>query len=61
MWVQPGRGWLDFDPTNNQRPGERYVTVAWGRDYADVTPLKGVAYGGGENELKVTVDVRRLG
>ena len=54
---QPGVGWLDFDPTNNQIPGERHITVAWGRDYADVTPLKGVAFGGGEHELKVSVDV----
>ncbi len=58
---QPGSGWLDFDPTNNQRPGERHITVAWGRDYADVTPLKGVAFGGGEHELKVAVDVQRIG
>ena len=57
---QPGWGWLDLDPTNNQRPGERYVTLAWGRDYADVTPLKGVAYGGGEHELRVAVDVLRM-
>jgi len=58
---QPGVGWLDFDPTNNQRPGERHITVAWGRDYADVTPLRGVAFGGGEHELKVAVDVQRIG
>jgi transglutaminase-like putative cysteine protease len=58
---QPGVGWLDFDPTNNQRPGERHIVVAWGRDYADVTPLKGVAYGSGEHDLKVSVDVRRTG
>ena len=58
---QPGNGWLDFDPTNNQRPGERHITVAWGRDYADVPPLRGIAYGGGEHELKVAVDVRRVG
>ncbi|WP_305046553.1 transglutaminase family protein [Geoalkalibacter sp.] len=56
----PVRGWLDFDPTNNQQPGERYVTLAWGRDFADVTPLKGVAYGGGEHQLKVAVDVERI-
>lgn len=56
----PTFGWLDFDPTNNQRPGERHITVAWGRDYTDVTPLKGVAYGSGEHELKVAVDVKRL-
>jgi len=54
---QPGVGWLDFDPTNNQLPGERHITVAWGRDFVDVTPLKGVAFGGGKHELKVSVDV----
>ena len=53
----PGCGWLDFDPTNNQLPGDRHITVAWGRDFADVTPLKGVAFGSGEHELKVAVDV----
>ena len=53
----PGVGWLDFDPTNNQLPGDRHITVAWGRDFADVTPLKGVAFGSGEHELKVSVDV----
>ncbi len=57
----PGAGWFDFDPTNNQRPGERHITVAWGRDYTDVTPLKGVAFGGGEHELKVSVDVLPMG
>jgi transglutaminase-like putative cysteine protease len=57
----PGVGWLDFDPTNNQRPGERHITVAWGRDYTDVTPLKGVAFGGGEHELQVAVAVERIG
>lgn len=53
----PGFGWLDFDPTNNQVPGDRHITVAWGRDFADVTPLKGVAFGSGKNKLKVSVDV----
>ncbi|MDT8422012.1 MAG: transglutaminase family protein [Desulfuromonadales bacterium] len=57
---QPGTGWVDFDPTNNQMPQEQHITVARGRDYSDVTPLKGVAYGGGEHELKVSVDVLRL-
>ncbi len=56
----PGIGWLDFDPTNNQMPAEQHITLAWGRDFADVTPLKGVAYGGGEHELKVAVDVARI-
>ncbi|MBW2451263.1 MAG: transglutaminase family protein [Deltaproteobacteria bacterium] len=53
----PEVGWLDYDPTNNQLPADRHITVGWGRDYSDVTPLKGVAYGGGEHELKVAVDV----
>ena len=56
----PGQGWVDFDPTNNQLPGERYITVGWGRDYSDVTPLKGVAFGGGEHQVKVSVDVLPL-
>ena len=53
----PGAGWVDFDPTNNQLPADRHVTVAWGRDYADVTPLRGVSFGGGDHKLKVSVDV----
>jgi len=57
----PGVGWLDFDPTNNQLPGERHITVAWGRDFTDVTPLNGVAFGSGEHELKVAVDVLPIG
>jgi len=56
----PGAGWLDFDPTNNQMPREQHITVAWGRDFTDVSPLKGIAYGGGEHELKVSVDVLAL-
>ena len=57
----PEQGWLDFDPTNAQIPAEQHITVAWGRDYADVAPLKGVIFGGGdENELEVSVDVERI-
>ena len=52
-------GWFDFDPTNNKRPDSQYITTAWGRDYADVTPIKGVVYGGGEHSLTVEVDVTR--
>jgi transglutaminase-like putative cysteine protease len=37
---------MDFDPTNNQIPGEQHIIVAWGRGYGDVTPLKGVVFGG---------------
>lgn len=56
----PERGWLDFDPTNNQMPMDRHVTLAWGRDYSDVTPLKGVIFGGGEHSVNVSVDVHNL-
>ncbi len=57
----PGIGWIDFDPTNNQIPAEQHITVAWGRDFSDVSPLKGVALGGGEHKVLVSVDVARLG
>ena len=56
----PGSGWLDFDPTNNKLPYDQHITLAWGRDYADVTPLKGIAFGGGQHTLSVSVDVMRL-
>ncbi|QJQ94691.1 MULTISPECIES: transglutaminase family protein [Halomonadaceae] len=53
----PGWGWLDIDPTNGNLPGERHLVIGWGRDYADVAPLKGVMNGGGEHSLQVEVDV----
>ena len=56
----PGSGWLEFDPTNNKLPYDQHITLAWGRDYTDVTPLKGIAHGGGEHKLSVSVDVQRL-
>lgn len=56
----PDTGWVDFDPTNDVRVGARHVTLAWGRDYTDVAPLKGVITGGGPHALAVAVDVERL-
>ena len=56
----PQLGWIDFDPTNNQIPTDRHITIAWGRDYADVTPLKGVVFGSGTHELFVAVDCERM-
>ena len=50
-------GWIDTDPTNNLLPGERHITVAWGRDFSDVSPLRGVTLGAGGQTLKVAVDV----
>ena len=49
--------WCDFDPTNDRRAGSDYVTLAVGRDYADVTPLRGVLHGGARHTLKVAVTV----
>jgi transglutaminase-like putative cysteine protease len=54
----PGWGWMDLDPTNDQLVGSRYVTVAWGGDYGDVSPLRGSVEGGGRtHQLEVAVDV----
>jgi transglutaminase-like putative cysteine protease len=53
-----GQGsWLPLDPTNDLIPGEQHITVAWGRDYSDVTPVRGVIMGGGRHDLWVSVDV----
>jgi len=56
----PEQGWIDFDPTNNQIPSTQHITLGWGRDYADITPLKGVIYGGQQHELDVSVHVECL-
>jgi transglutaminase-like putative cysteine protease len=56
----PELGWVDFDPTNDQIPGEQHITTAVGRDYQDVTPLRGVFYGGGAHKLSIAVDVNRM-
>jgi transglutaminase-like putative cysteine protease len=57
----PNAGWVDFDPTNNQVVTDQHVTTAWGRDYSDVTPLKGVVFGGGAHTLEVAVDIEAEG
>lgn len=49
--------WADLDPTNDRAPGEDYVTLAIGRDYADVSPVRGVIHGGGNHQLRVAVTV----
>ena len=59
-WVSvfcPPVGWVDVDPTNDVLADERHVTVAWGRDYGDVSPLRGVILGGGQHALHVGVSV----
>jgi transglutaminase-like putative cysteine protease len=58
----PGWGWLDVDPTNDQAPPTSHVTVGWGRDYADVAPVRGVVFGSpATQELSVAVEVSRVG
>jgi transglutaminase-like putative cysteine protease len=62
-WVSAycsGVGWLDVDATNNVVPSDGHVTLAWGRDYGDVSPLRGLVLGGGAHTLKVGVDMEPL-
>jgi transglutaminase-like putative cysteine protease len=61
-WISawcPEMNWGDFDPTNNVVPNLDHVTLAWGRDYSDVCPIKGVFVGGGQHSMRVSVDVVR--
>ena len=57
----PGIGWADFDPTNNVQPAADHITVAYGRDFGDVSPVAGILTGGGKHIVKVAVDVEPLG
>ena len=62
-WVSvfiPGYGWLGFDPTNDVMPSERHVTLARGRDFSDVTPMKGITLGGSGQSIDVEVTVRPI-
>lgn len=56
VWC-PVLGWVDLDPTNGVVPSIRHITLAWGRDYSDVSPLRGVVLGGQEHHLHVGVSV----
>jgi transglutaminase-like putative cysteine protease len=60
VYLPAGEGpgtWLDFDPTNDRLAGEEYVTLAVGRDYSDVSPIRGVIHGGAKHKLRVAVTV----
>ncbi len=62
-WVSaycPGIGWIDVDPTNDVVPSTGHVTIAWGRDFGDVSPLHGLILGGGAHTLKVGVDLEAV-
>jgi transglutaminase-like putative cysteine protease len=56
-WVGDEVGWVDFDPTNNLLVRDEHVTLAWGRDFQDVSPLRGIILGGGRHSLRVNVDL----
>ena len=64
-WVSvmvPGGGWVDLDPTNDQLADSSYIVTAWGRDFGDVSPLKGVIFTDAKKStLDVAVDVVRMG
>ena len=57
VWCGPA-GWIDFDPTNDLLPNLEHITIGWGRDYGDVSPINGFIVGGGSHEIDVAVDVR---
>jgi len=62
-WVAlytPPFGWLELDPTNDTLAGTEHIGIAWGRDFGDVSPLRGSILGGGTHQLSVSVDVTRL-
>ena len=59
MW-SPETGWRDFDPTNGIAVSEEHITIAYGRDYNDVSPISGVLLGGGAHAVSVGVDVVNL-
>jgi transglutaminase-like putative cysteine protease len=62
-WVSaycPGLGWVDFDPTNGKLADTEFITVAWGRDFGDVTPLRGVVVGEAGQSLEVRVRVEAI-
>ncbi len=60
-YYSPEEGWVEFDPTNDLRPGSQHIVTAEGRDYFDITPIKGVIFGGGKGPiLEISVDVSRI-
>jgi transglutaminase-like putative cysteine protease len=57
VWCGDQWGWMDLDPTNDVMPSLRHITLAWGRDFSDVSPLRGVTLGAGNQKILVAVDV----
>jgi transglutaminase-like putative cysteine protease len=59
VWC-PRFGWVEVDPTNDLAPSDKHILLAWGRDYDDVSPIKGVILGGGQHVVQVAVEVTRV-
>ncbi|CAH2604696.1 Transglutaminase family protein [Rhodovastum atsumiense] len=56
-WLGPDHGWVDLDPTNDLVVRDEHVVLAWGRDYGDISPVRGVILGGGRHSVSVGVDL----
>ena len=56
-WLGDRHGWVDLDPTNGLVVKDEHVVLGWGRDYGDVSPVRGVILGGGHHSLSVSVDL----
>ncbi len=59
-WLGPQHGWVDVDPTNELVVKDEHVVLGWGRDFADISPLRGVILGGGSHRLTVSVELEPL-
>lgn len=59
-WLGPAHGWIDIDPTNDLVVKDEHVVLGWGRDYGDVSPVRGVLLGGGSHRLSVSVDLEAV-
>ena len=56
-WMGPAHGWVDLDPTNDLVVRDEHVVLAWGRDYGDISPVRGVILGGGSHTVTAAVDL----
>jgi hypothetical protein len=59
-WLGQAMGWVDLDPTNNLVVQDEHVVLAWGRDYGDISPVRGVILGGGAHSVTVGVDLEAI-
>jgi transglutaminase-like putative cysteine protease len=59
-WLGPEAGWVDLDPTNGLVVRDEHVVLGWGRDYGDISPVRGIILGGGAHNLSVGVDLEQI-